>query len=127
MKTLTVKKLIIPLSIGAFLLLGYLALRPIMNVHADECIRLEAEIFNVYAGPSHDIIFVVAGDTRTFYINRGEEAGLMADDLKGQLKGKKVSLWYVDHWSLLNYKKRLCHVSRLEFDEDVLFTEIVDM
>lgn len=121
------KKFIIPLSIGAFVLLAYITLRPIMNVKADECILIEAEIFNVYAGPSYDIIFVVAGDPRTFYINRGEENGLSADELKAQLKGKKVNLWYVDHWSLLNYNKKLCHMSRLEFQDDVLFSEIVDM
>ncbi|MBO6515761.1 MAG: hypothetical protein JJ975_04340, partial [Bacteroidia bacterium] len=47
-------------------------------------------------------------------------------DLQKQLNGKSVVLYYADHWTPLDPKGRSRHITRLEFENQVLYNEIVD-
>ncbi|MCB0760453.1 MAG: hypothetical protein KDC12_02945 [Flavobacteriales bacterium] len=121
------KKPLIFLFAALLITLGFLTFRPIVNVDQDDCLTITGELYNAYETNTHDIVLVMSGDHRHFYINRGTEQGLSADEINKTAKGSQVTLWYVDHWSLLNWDKRFCHISRVEYHDTVLFSEIRDM
>ena len=61
---------------------------------------------------------------KRFYINRGVEEGLSVRDLSEKLEGEVVTLKYPKYWTPLDWNNRIKHISKLQFNDEVLFNEL---
>ena len=108
---------------GLFLILCALTFRPISNPQMDECSLLQGKLAKVNSDPKTKDIYLRLEDVdRHLYINRGLEKGLTEDCLK-KLIGENVSLYVVNHWTLLDPQSKTGHVSQVEHAEEILYTE----
>ena len=103
-----------------------LALRPIYNLENDDCLPVSGTVQWIGSGGPADIVFKLHNDERVFYINRGEESGLSIKDLRASLTDRKIELLYADHWTPLDPRSQHRHVSKLVFEGEVLYNELID-
>ncbi len=101
-----------------------LVLRPVPMVTEDEAIIEKGIVLHVFEAGVKDVVFVLKDNPRKFYINRGLEAGMNLEDLKDRLIGNEIILKYPKYWTPLDWNNRIRHVSKLEFQGEVLFNEL---
>lgn len=70
-----------------------------------------------------DISIKLNGDDGNFYINRGLEKGIDLKALSSQLTNKEATLYYIKHWSLLNFDGKTRHIARIELGDKILYNE----
>lgn len=117
------KRVFSVLGLILFLLVVY-SLRPVPITSEEKCIVSEGKLDSVEEGTSYDIYLSLEGDEKRYYINRGIEQGLSVEDLKKQLLGKTVRLRYPIYWTLLDPFGKTKHIAKLEYQDQVLFSEI---
>jgi len=89
----------------------------------DDCYVVTGKIKHVKAIKGiNDIVFYLHDIDKQFYINRGLEAGLTKESLD-TLKGMEVTIYPVDHWTLLDPNHKNEHVARVEAGGKVIFSE----
>lgn len=88
-----------------------------------ECLAVKGIVSNIHEGGVKDAVFSIKGEKRRFYINRGLENGLSLSDLKNDLEGKEVTIRY-PYWALLDADGSIKHISQLEHDGKIIYTEI---
>ncbi len=94
-----------------------------MNIQMDDCYKLKGKVKYVKAIEGiNDIVFYLDNSNKRFYINRGLEAGLTKASLD-TLKGKEITIYPVNNWTLLDPKRRTQHVARVEVGSVVLYSE----
>lgn len=91
----------------------------IISPTKDECHVIKITVSNVFEGGTKDIVFADNGTDR-FYINRGLEQGLAIENLKAKVINKKATLHLP---KLLFGWVESEHISQLEVDGEILFTE----
>lgn len=117
------KRIIIILGL-AFIILCGMILKPVPILPEDECLVTYGVVENIYEGGVKDVVFILEGDSKRYYINRGLENGLNIHDLKNELMGMQVTFKYPDHWTPLDPKKQSVHLSKVELEKNVIYTEI---
>jgi len=73
-----------------------------------------------------DIYFFLLNDEHKYYINRGLEQGLTAEQLRLQLLEEEVRIDYANHWTPLDPFGCYKHIVRVSLGEQVLFDERAD-
>ncbi len=96
---------------------------PIPN-NVNECIKVEGVVTKIVDAGTFDIKFKLEGDDVVYYINRGQERGLVISELEDQLIGKKVTFYYPDYWTLMDPNNRTKHLNQVNFKDEILFTEL---
>ena len=61
---------------------------------------------------------------RRFYINRGLENGLELNNLKEKLIGNSIVVKYPKYWTPLDWNDKIKHISKVEFNNEILFNEL---
>ncbi|MCR5860805.1 hypothetical protein LRS05_00960 [Flavobacterium sp. J372] len=89
-----------------------------------ECLVVRGIVSNIYEGGVKDAVFSIKGEKRLFYINRGLENGLSLTKLKNDLEGKEVTIKYPDYWALLDADGSIKHITQLEHNGQIIYTEI---
>ena len=103
--------------------LAVLTFRPIVDPQKDECSLLQGKLAKVESDPeTKDVYLRLEGVDRHLYINRALEKGLAEDRLQ-KLVGENVSLYVVNHWTLLNPNGETGHVSQVEHAKEIVYTE----
>lgn len=105
-------------------IVGFLTLRPVPIVPEKELLVLTGKVVEITEGGVKDVTFKIAGSDEIFYVNRGLERGLNLSELQGSLINEDVILKYPDHSSLLNFDKKSIHISKVEHEGKVVFSEI---
>jgi len=85
--------------------------------------KVSGEITHLYDSGNKDISFKIKGNKTKFYINRGQEKNLNVDSLKTKLLHQTIDLYYAKHWTPLDPKNRIKHITRIEHKGEILFTE----
>jgi len=106
------------------LILAVLVLRPVPIVEEKDAIMVKGVVVGVYDGGVNDVFFRLSGDNVRYYINRGTELGLNIDSLKKKLIGNQVVLKFPDYWTPLDWNNKIRHLSKVEFDKEVIFNEL---
>lgn len=111
---------------SALLLIIVLILTPVPKATDNNTYSVNDNIIDVLEGTSNDIVFSLANHTQTPYINRGLEIGLSIEHLNEKLKGQKVHLKLVDHWTPLDYSKSAPPLAYIELVEtgEVIYNNI---
>lgn len=90
----------------------------IHNPKEEDCFVKEIEVVEISEGGVKDLVFHdTNGDF--FYINRGLENGFTIENATAAVLNKKVTLHIYESWQGKDSK----HISQLEVDGDVLYTE----
>lgn len=101
-----------------------LALRPIVQPVPQDCIVVSGEVAVVYEGGGpFDIQVRLKDDKNYYYINRGGEHGVDAEELAKKLVGKKASLYFVNHWTPLDPQGRVRHLAAVQLGKELLYSE----
>ena len=117
-------KSFLPIILGLLCLFGALALlRPVPSIDEPDALVVQGKVTEIFERGGLDIVLRIAGDARTFYIQRGLEKGLDLDQLRQTLVGQEVLLKFPDYWTPLDWNSDNRHVSKLEYDGRVLYTE----
>jgi hypothetical protein len=103
---------------------GLMIFRPVPILPENELVVLKAKVTEIYEGGVKDVNFKLEGRKEMFYVNRGLERGLNLQSLKSQLTNQDITIKYPDHWSLLNFNKRIIHISKIEHQGKTVFTEV---
>jgi len=110
--------------VGIFLTMGAGIFRPVPKVPEKELLVTEGTVSNIFTAGVKDIVFELEGTDRSFYINRGIDQGMDIRSLKKELIGKDVIIKYPDYWTILDPNKKTRHITKLESDGEIIFTEI---
>ena len=104
---------------------GILIFRPVPIISEDKAVVVEGVVSEIHERGVKDIVFKLKGDNTTYYINRGLEHGLTIEELKEKLIGNHVILKYPKYWTPLDWNNKIRHISKVEFNNDVLFNEFI--
>ncbi len=119
----TKKIILISLSLFA-LIIAVLVFRPVPIVSESKAISETGTVTEIYSNKGNDIIFILEGSKRKFYINRGLEYGLKLNDLKEKLIGNSIVIKYPKYWTPLDWNNRIRHISKVENKDEVIFNEL---
>ena len=117
-----VKKILLGL-LPLLLLFVFSALRPVPIIAEEEALSTHAVVAGIYESGYQDITIQLEGNPQQFYINRGIEQGLRIDDLKRKLIGKEVTIKYPKYWTPLDWNNHHKHLSKIETEQEVIFSE----
>ena len=70
-----------------------------------------------------DIVIALKGDPAYYYINRGLDQGLSLQQLKAKFEDRKVTLSYVDDWSILDPWNQTRHISSIKIGQEQVYSE----
>jgi len=118
------RRTIIILTFVSFLLLVLLIFRPVPIVPESRCLVHSGEVQDVFEAGVKDVVLRMDNTPTRFYINRGLEQGLILDSLRAQLIGKQVTVKYPPYWTPLDPKDKVKHISKLEYEDIVVFSEL---
>ena len=121
-------KKIIKITLVSFslivLIIAVLIFRPVPIVTEKNTISESGIVKEIYANKGNDIIFILENVQRRFYINRGLEMGLELTDLKKRLIGNSIVVKYPKYWTPLDWNDKIKHISKVEFNHEILFNEL---
>lgn len=101
-----------------------LIFRPVPIVSESKAIAKNGIVSEIYSNKGNDIILVMENKERRFYINRGLENGLELNNLKDILIGNSIVVKYPKYWTPLDWNNSVRHISKVEFNGEVLFNEL---
>lgn len=107
-----------------FLGLGILIFRPVPIPDEKDCLSVKAKVTEVYEAGFKDIVFKLKGLDKQFYINRGLDRGLDLQELRASLTNKEILILYPKYWTPLDPVNSIRHISKVEHDGKIIFTEI---
>lgn len=112
--------------IAAILVIITIALlfRPVPIVSENDALVHKGIVKDIFGSSTKDIVFILENNKTRFYINRGTEIGLDAEQLKQELVGKEIVLKYPDYWTPLDWNNKIKHISKVEYENKILFNEL---
>lgn len=96
--------------------------RPLPAATPGNCIAVKGEIVKIVPEGS-DLVLTISGNDGYYYINRAMDNGTKADILSSQLLNRSVTIYYIKHWSLLNFNGKTRHVARIEVNGETAYNE----
>ncbi len=106
------------------LIIAVLIFRPVPIVSESNAISEIGIVKEIYSNKGNDVIFVMENTDRRFYINRGLENGLELNNLKEKLIGNSIVVKYPKYWTPLDWNDKIKHISKVEFNNEILFNEL---
>jgi uncharacterized protein YpmB len=94
------------------------------EVSLQECRIIEGIANRVEIGGADDIVFTIESGKTSYYINRGLEKELDPQDLKNDLIGKKITIYYSDHTNILSGKNPSRQIRILKLGEQMVYNEL---
>jgi hypothetical protein len=117
------KIVLISFSVLLFIM-AVLIFRPVPIVSENKAISESGIVKEIYSNKGNDVIFVLENNDRRFYINRGLENGLALNNLKEKLIGNAIVVKYPNFWTPLDWNNSVRHISKVEFNDEILFNEL---
>ena len=118
------KRIITYTFLFIFFSVPLLILRPVPIVAESEALTMKGVVTYIYEGGIKDVVFRIKDTETIYYINRGLENGLDLAELKEKLIGKEVTIKYPKYWTPLDWDNNIKHLSKLEFEGEVIFNEL---
>jgi len=126
MKSRSPRRILVAISVLAFVGIVLMALRPVPAPNRSNTRYVEAVVSEVYEGEGeNDIVIELSGQTGNFYINRGLEKDLNLEKLQSDLLGEKIELVYINHWTPLAPEMPR-HIAEISKNSEIIYTEFKD-
>jgi hypothetical protein len=84
----------------------------------------EGIVSSIFNNGNYDIGIGIEGDKTLYYINRGTEQGLDIDSLRQHYLNKRLKVYYVNVFTILDPRGRLRHVNQLRIGDCLFYTEL---
>ena len=107
-----------------FFVIAVLILRPVPIVSEDKAIIETGVVKLIFEGGVNDVVFKLEDNNKRYYINRGLESGLTIKGLREKLIGEEVVFKYPRYWTPLDWNNEIRHLSKVEFNNEVIFNEL---
>ena len=107
-----------------FIALGLMIFRPVPIPNEKDCLSLKGTVVEIYEAGVNDIVFKLEGLDKEFYVNRGLERGLDLAELRSQMTNKEILIKYPKYWTPLDPGNSTRHISKIECDGRIIFTEL---
>ena len=115
----------IGITFGILIFVAFILIfRPVPIVEEQYAIETKGIVTDVYEGGRFDVVFKLKDRKQRYYINRGLENGLDLKDLQKRLIGQEVTIKYPKYWTPLDWNNTIRHLSKLEFQNEVIFNEL---
>jgi len=118
-----VQRIFLGSALFIFLIFAFI-LKPVPIVTEDRALMKQGTVTEIYEMGKYDVVFKLAETDQRFYINRGLERGLELASLRENYIGKKLTFKYPSYWTPLDWDNTSRHVSKIEFEEEVIFNEL---
>ena len=89
-----------------------------VNTSKNNSNEVTGVVDDLYEGGVKDLVFKLKDDSKIYYINRALENGFNLKDIKSDLLGKEVTIWYANSWS-----KRSYHMIQFKHQDSIYYTE----
>jgi len=117
-------RLFIQVIVFVVLILVVLIFRPVPQGTVNNSAVVSGTVVKIFEGSSSDIHIDLEENHNHYYINRGVESGLNANEMQSQMQGRSVTIWYDTHWTPLDPHNRHHHVYRLDFNGETVYNEM---
>lgn len=107
-----------------FVVLGFQIFRPVAIPEERDCLSLNGTVARIYESGVKDVSFELKGVDKKFYVNRGSERGLDLRRLQAELTNKQIVIKYPKYWTPLNPDNSVRHLSKIEFEDRTIFSEL---
>ncbi|MEZ5015487.1 MAG: hypothetical protein R2800_00415 [Flavipsychrobacter sp.] len=85
---------------------------------------VEGKVTGIYDNGNFDIGIRLEGDRGHYYINRGQQRGLSVSEMRARYIGEELVVSYVDQFSILDIKRQVRHVNRIQLGEEMVYDEL---
>jgi hypothetical protein len=99
-----------------------LIFRPLPNPSPDNTLRTQGTIEKVLETGTKDVVFKLKDDDRFYFIKEDLEKGLTFNELRRELSGKSVEIYYVKHWTPID-PLRVKHITKVDLDKMTLYSK----
>ncbi len=103
---------------------GLLIMRPVPIPGENDCLVVKGTVDHIYEGGVKDVVFVLNDHKTRYYINRGLEQGLDLEQLRESLLQQEITIKYPEYWTPLDHTNSIRHISKVEFGDNVIFSEL---
>ena len=114
------KWLLIPVAMLVVLI--FFSFRPLPAGTAENCVAVKGEVVRL-ATEGSDLVLTLSGNDGYYYINRALDNGVKTEILNNQVLNRPVTIYYIKHWSLLNFNGKTRHVARIEVNGETAYNE----
>ena len=114
------KWLLIPVAMLVVLI--FFSFRPLPAATAENCVAVKGEVVRL-ATEGSDLVLTLSGNNGYYYINRALDNGVKTEILNNQVLNRPVTIYYIKHWSLLNFNGKTRHVARIEVNGETAYNE----
>ena len=114
------KWLLIPVAMLVVLI--FFSFRPLPAATAKNCVAVKGEVVRL-ATEGSDLVLTLSGNNGYYYINRALDNGVKTEILNNQVLNRPVTIYYIKHWSLLNFNGKTRHVARIEVNGETAYNE----
>ncbi|RTY86314.1 hypothetical protein [Flavobacterium sp. GT3R68] len=116
---------VITLIGGFFILVASLLITEYKSYEISErdCKKTEGVVTQIGESGIKDISFNLAENDTSFYINRGLENRFDLEDLRNEMLGKKVTIFYSDHTTILSRQNLSRHIRKLDIGNKTFYSE----
>jgi hypothetical protein len=108
------------------IVLGFLSLRPIINPTEEDCSRIVGTLEKYrFLNASRDIQFKIReNEFNVYYLNHVFDQEIKFSALDS-LIGKEIVIYSVNHWTLLDIKRKYKHVARITNEDEsmIIYSE----
>lgn len=113
---------VLAIALGVFTL-AFLSFRPIINPTLEDCEILNGKILEPFISPKNgDVYFQLSGSEKYFRISDGLNAGI-SQSLLDSIANQELTIYPVNHWTLIDPQNNYPHVARLEWKNRILYSE----
>ena len=120
-----VRKKIVITSIFAGLIVCLAAIfRPVPAASPENTLKSHGTVETVFETGENDLVFKLKGDDRIYYLNQGLENGLTLAELREDLSGQAIEIYYVKYWTPIDPLSKLKHIAKVDVNRTTLYSEI---
>lgn len=109
--------------IGGFIIYLLLTKYKSTEIPERDCKKTEGIVTKIGEGGVKDISINLAENDTSFYINRGLENLFDLEDLRNEMLGKKVTIFYSDPTNVLSSQNLSRHIRKLDIGNKTFYSE----
>lgn len=115
------KKLVVAVTFFLLMITLGIVFGPLRTIPANSQLRTHGTIEEVLETRSKEVVFKLKDDDRLYYIKKNPNKRLSLRDLKKELPGKSVEVYYVKRWSPVD-PLRVHHITKVDLNNMTLYT-----
>lgn len=97
--------------------------RPVPPASPENTLKARGTVETVFETGEHDLVFKLKGDDRIYYLNQGLEEGPTLAELREDLSGRSIEIYYVKYWTPIDPLSRMKHIAKVDMNKTTLYSK----